>query len=393
MLSVALAGKPNAGKSTFYKAATRADVDIGNYPFTTIDANRGVSHVRTGCPCLDLDSRCDAENCHDGKRYVPIELLDVAGLVPGAHEGKGLGNQFLDELTNADVILNVVDASGATNEEGEPVEPGSYDPVDDVRFVEREMDLWLASIIDRNWETIERQSRSPEFDFEETLTDTLTGVGASEHDVAAVLRELEYETDPMAWTDDDREALARLLRVRTKPIVVVANKADIAPEGNIERLQGAADRVVPCTAEGELALRNGADAGIVEYDPGDEKFDIVEGVSDAQRDGLDRIRSVLEQWGGTGVQAALDEAVYDVLDRITVYPVQNETHWTDGRGNTLPDAFLLPAGATPIDLAFAVHSDIGEGYLHAVDARANRRIGESHELTEGDVIKIVSTAT
>ena len=392
MLSVALAGKPNAGKSTFYKAATRADVDIGNYPFTTIDANRGVSHARTRCPCLDLESRCGNDNCRDGKRYVPIELLDVAGLVPGAHEGKGLGNQFLDELTNADVILNVVDASGGTNEEGEPVEPGSYDPVEDIHFVEREMDLWLAGIIDRNWEAIERQSRSPEFDFEETLTDTLTGVGASEHDVAAVLRELEYETDPMGWEDDDREALARLLRVRTKPIVVVANKADIAPEGNIKRLREAADRVVPCTAEGELALRNGADAGIVEYDPGDGGFEIAGDISEPQRDGLDRIRSVIAEWGGTGVQAALDEAVYDVLDRITVYPVQNETHWTDGQGNVLPDAFLLPAGATPPDLAFAVHSDIGEGYLHAVDARANRRIGEAHELAEGDVIKIVSTA-
>ena len=391
MLSVALAGKPNAGKSTFYKAATRADVDIGNYPFTTIDANRGVSHARTRCPCLDLDSRCGDDNCRDGKRYVPIELLDVAGLVPGAHEGKGLGNQFLDELTNADVILNVVDASGGTNEEGEPVEAGSYDPVEDIHFIEREMDLWLASIIERNWETIERQSRSPDFDFEETLTDTLTGVGASEHDVAVVLRELDYESDPMAWEDDDREALARLLRVRTKPIVVVANKADIAPEGNIERLREAADRVVPCTAEGELALRNGADAGVVEYDPGDEGFEIGGEVSDAQRGGLDQIRSVIDEWGGTGVQAALDEAVYDVLDRITVYPVQNETHWTDGQGNVLPDAFLLPSGATPPDLAFAVHSDIGEGYLHAVDARANRRIGEGHELTEGDVIKIVST--
>jgi len=392
MLSVALAGKPNAGKSTFYKAATRADVDIGNYPFTTIDANRGVSHARTRCPCLDLDDRCGDERCRDGKRYVPIELLDVAGLVPGAHEGKGLGNRFLDELTNADVILNVVDASGGTDEAGEPVEVGSYDPIEDIRFVEREMDLWLAGIVDRNWETIERGSRSPEFDIEAALTELLTGVGATEHDVAAVLRELDYPADPMAWTADDREALARLLRARTKPIVVVANKADIAPDGNVERLRGSADRVIPCTAESELALRTAAEAGAVEYDPGDDDFSVVGDVSDAQRDGLDRIRSVLDRWGGTGVQAALDEAVYGVLDRITVYPVRNETRWTDGQGNVLPDAFLLPTDATPTDLAYAVHSDIGDGYLHAVDARRRRRIGEDHELAEGDVVKVVSTA-
>jgi ribosome-binding ATPase YchF (GTP1/OBG family) len=392
MLSVALAGKPNAGKSTFYKAATMADVDVGNYPFTTIDPNRGVSHVRTRCPCLDLDGRCGNDTCHDGKRYVPIELLDVAGLVPGAHEGKGLGNQFLDELTNADVILNVVDASGGTNEAGEPVEVGAYDPIEDVEFIEREMDLWLAGIIDRNWETVERQSRSPEFDLEDALTETLTGVGASEHDVMAILREFEYDDDPMAWDDADREELARLVRERTKPIVVVANKADIAPEDNIDRLQTAADRVVPCSAESELALRNAVEAGAIDYDPGDGTFTITGEVSGSQRSGLEQIREVLESHGGTGVQAALDEAVYDLLDRITVYPVQNETHWTDGQGNVLPDAFLLAAGATPKDLAFAVHSDIGEGYLHAIDARANRRIGEDHELSGGDVVKIVSTA-
>jgi hypothetical protein len=393
MLSVALAGKPNAGKSTFYQAATMAEVDVGNYPFTTIDPNRGVSHARTRCPCLDLEDRCGNETCHDGKRYVPIELLDVAGLVPGAHEGKGLGNQFLDELTNADVILHVVDASGGTNEAGEPVEVGAYDPIEDVEFVEREMDLWLAGIVDRNWETVERQSRSPEFDLEDALTDVLTGVGASEHDVMAILRELEYEADPMAWDDGDREQLARLVRERTKPIVVVANKADVAPEGNVERLQKAADRVVPCSAESELALRKAVEGGVVDYDPGDESFTITGEISESQRSGLERIRSVLEEYGGTGVQTALDEAVYGLLDRITVYPVENETRWTDGQGNVLPDAFLLASGATPTDLAFAVHSDIGEGYLHAVDARANRRIGEDHELSEGDVIKIVSTAS
>ena len=391
MLSVALAGKPNAGKSTFYKAATMADVDVANYPFTTIDPNRGVSHVRTRCPCLDRDERCGSEHCRDGKRYVPIELLDVAGLVPGAHEGKGLGNQFLDALTNADVILNVVDASGGTNAEGEPVEVGAYDPVEDVHFVEEEMDLWLAGIVDRNWETVQRQSRSPEFDFEEALTDMLTGVGATEHDVMAVLRELEYSTDPATWDDADREELARLLRERTKPIIVVANKADVAPRENVERLEEAAGRVVPCTAEGELALRQASEAGLVDYDPGDEDFEVAGELSDAQREGLDRVREVMTEWGGTGVQGALNEAVYDLLDRITVYPVQNETRWTDGQGNVLPDAFLLPADSTPPDLAYAVHSDIGDGYLHAVDAREGRRIGEGHELAEGDVIKIVST--
>jgi ribosome-binding ATPase YchF (GTP1/OBG family) len=392
MLSVALAGKPNAGKSTFYTAATLADVDVGNYPFTTIDPNRGVSHVRTRCPCLDREERCGDEHCHDGKRYVPVELLDVAGLVPGAHEGRGLGNQFLDALTGADVILNVVDASGGTNAEGEPVEIGEYDPVEDVTFVQEELDLWLASIVAENWEAIERKSRSPDFDLEAALTEMLTGVGATEYDVMMVLRNLDYPEDPIQWDDGDRERLARDLRAQTKPLVVVANKADIAPEGNIERLREAAEHVIPATAEGELALRRAVEKGAVDYDPGDEGFTITADLSDAQQQGLEQIRDVMAEFGGTGVQTALNYAVYDLLDHLTAYPVQNETHWTDGQGNVLPDAFLLPGGSAPTDLSYAVHSDIGDGYLHAVDARENRRIGEDHELEEGDVIKIVSTA-
>ncbi|WP_440006140.1 redox-regulated ATPase YchF [Halomicrococcus sp. SG-WS-1] len=392
MISIALAGKPNAGKSTFYKAATMADVDVANYPFTTIDANRGVSSVRTDCPCLERDERCGNEACHDGKRYVPVELLDVAGLVPGAHEGRGLGNQFLDELTNADAILNVVDASGGTNEEGEPVEVGSHDPVEEVDFIEEEMNMWLAGIIERNWETVERQSRSPGFDIDDALAEMLTGFGATEADVAASLRELEYPDNPRDWTDEHREALARDVRARTKPIILVANKADVAPEENVERLRETGKPVVPATAEGELALRQAVEAGVVDYDPGDDDFDIVGDVSDEQEQGLERIRAVMQEWGGTGVQQSLNEAVYDLLDQITAYPVQNESKWTDGQGNVLPDANLLPRGSTPRDLAYAVHSDIGDGYLHAVNAKTDREISDSYELEEGDVVKIVSTA-
>ena len=393
MLSLALAGKPNAGKSTFYTAATRADVDVANYPFTTIDANRGVATVRTDCPCLELDERCGNDRCHDGVRYVPIELYDVAGLVPGAHEGRGLGNQFLDELTNADAILNVLDASGSTDEEGEPVEPGSHDPVEDVEFIEAEMNQWLTGIIDRNWESVERKSRSPDFDINDALTDLLTGFGATTADVAACLRDLDYPDDPIQWEDTDKEALAAAVRAQTKPIILVANKVDIADEETLDRLQAAAEIVIPATADGELALRRAVEAGVVDYNPGDDDFEIVGDISDEQAAGLEQIRDVMAEHGGTGVQTALNAAVYDLLDHITAYPVENETKWVDGQGNVLPDAFLLPEGSTPTDLAAKIHSDIAEGYLHAVNGKTNRRISDSYELEDGDVIKIVSTAS
>jgi ribosome-binding ATPase YchF (GTP1/OBG family) len=392
MISIALAGKPNAGKSTFYTAATMAEVDVANYPFTTIDANRGVSHARTDCACLDLDERCGNDVCHGGKRYVPIELLDVAGLVPGAHEGKGLGNQFLDELTNADAILNVVDAAGETDAEGEPVDVGEHDPLEDVDFIEEEMDLWLAGIVNRNWESVERKSRSPDFDMDEALSDMLTGFGATQADVTACLRELEYSDDPIAWDDEDREALARLIRQRTKPIVVVANKVDLAPDEHLERLLDLDKPVVPATAQGELALRRGVEGGVIDYDPGDEAFEIVGDVPGDQRQLLESLKETMVEWDGTGVQAALDYAVYELLEQITAFPVQDAAKWTDAQGNVLPDAHLLSRGSTPVDLAFQIHTDIGEGYLHAVDARSGRDVGEDYELDEGDVIKIVSTA-
>ena len=392
MLSVALAGKPNAGKSTIYRAATMADVEVGNYPFTTIDPNRGVATPRTDCPCLDREERCGSDGCRDGKRYVPASLLDVAGLVPGAHEGRGLGNQFLDALTDADVVLHVVDASGGTTPEGEPVEVGTHDPVEEVDFVETELDRWFAGIVARNWESIERKSRSPDFDLDEALTDVLTGLGATRGQVAASMRATTYPEDPVAWTDEDRAALASDLRSRSLPTVVVANKADVAPAENLERLLSRDRRVVPATGEGELALRRATDADLVRYDPGDPDFDVTGDLSPDQRAGLDDVRSVMDRYGGTGVIGAMNAAVYDELDRVTVYPVQSEGRWTDGQGNVLPDAHLLPRGSTPRDLAFAVHSDIGEGYLHAVDARRGRRIGDDHELSEGDVIRVVSSA-
>ena len=390
MISVALAGKPNAGKSTFYTAATMADVDVANYPFTTIDANRGMTSVRTECPCLARDRRCGDERCRNGVRYVPVEMTDVAGLVPGAHEGKGLGNQFLDELTNADVILNVIDASGGTDAEGEPVPVGTRDPVEDINFIEEEMDLWMAGIIGRNWETIRRRARSPDFDLDAALTDLLTGLGAAAADVATVLRDADYPDKPQHWSDADRERLAQDIRYRTLPIAVVANKVDVAPPENLERLQQMDGPVIPASADGELALRRAADAGAIEYRPGDQDFDIISDLSANQRNGLETVREVMMETGGTGVQASLNTAVYDVLGHLSVFPVEDSSKWTDKRGNVLPDAHLLPDGSTPMDLAAQIHSDIADGYLHAVDARSDRQVSDEYQLEEGDVIKIVS---
>ena len=388
MITVGLAGKPNAGKSTFFRAATRAEAEVGNYPFTTIDANRGVAAVRTDCPCEELD---DLEgycgNCREGRRYVPVELVDVAGLVPDAHKGRGLGNQFLDELRQADVILHVVDASGGTDKEGEPVEVGEHDPREDIEFLKHEMEMWIAGVLRDNLNGLVRRSKTPDFELDGALADVLTGVGASETDVQRALRSVELP--PVGdWGDDDLKALAHEVRRLSKPILVVGNKVDVAPDEYVEALLS--DGAVPASAESELALRRADESGVVEYAPGDGSFDVTGDASEEQRAGLERVHDVVEEHGGTGVQDALDAAVYDLLDRITAYPVENENRWTDGSGNVLPDAFLLRDGATPRDLAYAIHSDIGEAYHHAVDGRTKQRISDDTELEEGDVVKVVT---
>ena len=108
---IGLVGKPSVGKSTFFKAATLAEVEIASYPFTTIKPNHGVGYVKIDCIDKEFNVQCNPNHgfCIDHKRFVPVELMDVAGLVPGASEGKGLGNQFLDDLRQADVFLHIVE--------------------------------------------------------------------------------------------------------------------------------------------------------------------------------------------------------------------------------------------------------------------------------------------
>lgn len=399
-MKIGLVGKPNVGKSTFFKAATLKDVAAADYPFTTIDPNVGVAYVRTKCPHADLDVDCTPAHgeCHDGTRFVPIELVDVAGLVPGAHEGKGLGNRFLDDLRQADALIHVVDASGASDPEGNPIDSGTHDPVSDVEFLESEIDWWIDGILADGWDRLVRRAASAGEKLERVLEDKLGGLGMREADITIAIRHARLDPKgPDKWGDEGRFAFAQAIRRQSKPMLVALNKADKVDAARVQELGGRVDPTPyqATSADSEVALRGAAKAGLVAYAPGGAEFSLNEEgkLNEKQTEALELIRTkVLAVHGSTGILQALERTAYELLDLIVVYPVEDETHLTDKQGRVLPDAFLVPKGSTATDLAYKVHTDLGENFIRAVDARTRRVIGADHELADGDVVRIVADA-
>lgn len=384
---VSVVGKPSSGKSSFFKAATLIpEVAIAPYPFTTIKPQHGVTYVRSPCPCKTVGVTCTPAHgkCINGTRYIPIEFLDVAGLIPGAHEGKGLGNAFLSDLSRASCLINVVDASGTTDEEGK--QTTGHDPTKDVVFLEAELDQWFKQILEKNWHNVDRKAK--QLGLDHALAETLSGLHISVGQTQEALN--KATVDPNNFLP-----LARELRLRSKPDLIAANKIDLpAAEANLQKLRTAfpAKLVLPCSAEAELALRQAAEKGLIRYEPGAGDFEILGAPSEKQRQALEFLRNFLKKYGSTGVQEILDRAVFDFLKMVVVYPVENETHYTDKNGRVLPDAFLLPTGSTPKDLAAAVHTDLAKNFVCAVDAKSHRKIAADAILKSGDVIKIQANA-
>lgn len=393
VLQIGLLGKANVGKSTFFSASTETPVPIGNFPFTTIQPNIGVAYVKADCACKHFGIKHQNQLCVNGTRFIPVKLIDVAGLVPGAHEGKGLGNQFLDDARQAEVLIHVVDIAGTTDIQGHSVPIGTHNPLEDVEFVEYEFDQWFIDILRREWDKLTKEIEQKRAKLTDGIAKRFTGLGIKDYQVQDVLHKLELiSKNPKEWNDSDIQTFVKELRKNTKPIIIAANKADLCKDLDI--IKKITDTIViPCSAETELLLRKAAKAGIVNYKSGDEQFSIVENkeILPQQQKALDLVNTVFSKIHSTGIQKILNIAVFDLLKLIVVFPVEDETKLTNKNGDILPDAKLLPQDSTAKDLASLIHADIAKGFLHAIDCKTKQRIGGDHKLKNGDVIKIVST--
>jgi len=398
LVRVGLIGKTNTGKTTFFNAATLGAAEVSTYPFTTKEPNYGTAHVVTLCVCREFGVKDNPRNskCVDGWRHIPIELIDLPGLIKGAWAGKGLGNQFLSVASQSDALLHVVDASGSVDEEGKLTEPGMGDPLADYYDIEEELVMWFMKLLERSEDRIVKELRKG-MDLPSAMEEVFRGIKVTAQDIRKALEVTGLDKKHFEnWTPSDDRKFAAALREISKPTIIVANKMDLdtAPE-NFQRLRDQlVDKIViPCSAEAELILRRAEQGGLIKYVPGEEKFEMIDenSLTDKQRWALDIIRKkILDEYMRTGVQFALNVAVFKLLKMNAVYPVYDVKKLSDHKGNVLPDSYLMPEGATVEDLAREIHSDLAKGILYAIDARTGLRLPSSYKLKDRDILSIVS---
>ncbi len=393
-----IVGKPNVGKSTFFSAATLVQAQIANYPFTTIKPNKGVGYVVLNCVCKEFGVEDQPNNsiCMDGKRLVPVEMIDCAGLVPGAWEGKGLGNQFLDEIRRADVLIHIVDTSGSTDIEGKVCKPGDHDPIEDITFLEKEIEMWMFRIIKKDWEKIAKSSEGNEKKLVDELVNLLSGLGIERNSIIEALKNVKIDLNkPKSWNHEDLLKVVQNLRNLSKPILIVANKMDVPEaEENLKKIHEAGYEAIPCCAEAELALRRASKKGLINYFPGDSDFKILSPgtLSLEQKNALSKIKKeVLEKFGTSGVQRSINFAFFDYLKMIAIYPVVDVNELSDHNRRVLPDVYLVKEGTTAKEFAYMIHTELGKSFIYAVDARKKMRVSEDHSLRKNDVISIISS--
>jgi len=391
---IGLVGKPSVGKSTFFKAATLAEIEIANYPFTTIKPNHGVGYVKVDCIDKEFGVQCNPNHgfCINHKRFVPIDLMDVAGLVPGASEGKGLGNQFLDDLRQANCFIHIVDISGTTDIEGKPTE--NHNPALDIKFLEDELNNWYYNIMIKVWKTFARTTEMQNQKISESIAKQFSGLKVDENQVKDVLLKLNLPEKPTTWTEEQIMKFASELRHTSKPMIIAANKIDIASgEKNFQRIKTEFPNliIIPCSADSELALRQAAKAELIKYIPGETTFETNKELNEKQLEALNKIKNnVLDKYEtGTGVQEIMNKAIFELLGYLAIFP-GSANKLGDSKGNILPDCFLLPGGSTALDFAYYLHTDFGKNFIKAINAKTKMILGKDYKLQNRDSLEIIT---
>ncbi|MCP8318640.1 MAG: redox-regulated ATPase YchF [Candidatus Methylarchaceae archaeon HK01B] len=399
-IKIGLIGKTNTGKTTFFNSATLRSAEVSTYPFTTKAPNLGTGNAVTLCVHREFQVDDNPKNslCIEGWRFIPIELIDLPGLIKGAWAGKGLGNQFLSVAAQSDALLHIVDASGGIDAGGRITEPGIGDPLADIGDIEEELVMWYLKLIEGNRSRISKLAKSG-IELPSAMVEVLRGIGIKESHVKTALSETKLEVrDFDNWSEEATKDFAWMLRDISKPTLILANKMDLPTSAeNFKRIQDEYSDmiVVPASAEAELTLRRAEQKGFIKYVPGEERFEILNhsALTDRQKWALRYIRkAVLGEYMRTGVQFAMNVAVFKLLRMNSVYPVYDSKKLSDKKGNVLPDVYLLPSGSAVFDLAKEVHSDLARGLLYAIDARSGLRLPSDYIIKDRDVLSIVSTS-
>ena len=399
-IKIGLIGKTNTGKTTFFNSATLSSAEISTYPFTTKKAETATAYAITVCvhPEFNVIDNPNNSKCSDGWRYIPIELIDLPGLIKDAWKGKGLGNQFLSIAAQSDALLHIVDVSGSVDSAGKVSEVGTGDPISDYADIEEELIMWYHKILEGNRDKISKliSSGSDKID---ALTDLYRGIGVKKDHIKDTLKTLGLEDKNFDDFDvQDTKKFATHLRRISKPTLIVANKIDIE-EGDktFDRIRErySDSIVVPASADSELSLRRAEQKGLIKYSPGSEQFEIIkpEELNDKQKNALEFIKKgIMGEYMRTGVQFAINIAVFKLLKMNSIYPVANEEKLSDKKGRVLPDLILMKDGATVNDLANEIHSDLQKGLLYAKDLRYKLRLPLDYQLRDRDVISLVSAS-
>ena len=401
MIKIGLIGKTNTGKTTFFNSATLMSAEVSNYPFTTKKPAIGNAHAITHCVHKEFNLQDNPKNtgCREGLKFITVELDDIPGLIKGAWEGKGLGNQFLTIAAQSDALLHIVDASGSIDASGKIAEPGTGDPVADVADIEEELVMWYLKLLEANRDKISRAIDSG-MNTVAAITEVFRGIGVKEDHVKLALAQNNLaETVFDNFGIQQSKDFCWSLREISKPTLIVANKVDLpTATENFRRLREEYRDVIiiPASADAELTLRRAESKGIIRYIPGDERFEINDQtkLNDKQKWALNFIRKdILGEYMRTGVQFAINVAVFKLLKMNAVYPVADIQKFSDKHGNVLPDVYLMRSGSTVEDLAKEVHTELAKGLLYALDGRDGIRLPVNYQLKDRDVLSIVSART